>query len=249
MDTPDIYKNDLVTKTITDAAATVVARLRSQALTPTSLLFPFLDKMIITSGRSLYPFVDIIKDDDTEFKLGAIELAKTNDFTIAEVTQETREDATPTIGMDAAVQTILDIQMVKRIEKKIVEALVADTNVHHTMTLNWSGIKDGILAMGGEVFSIAGTIYVAVNLSKYLEIIEQDDFKNSMSVLKDRVKLVVMEQFSDNQLLVMHEHGAAGGLRAKELELDPQPGLDRIDYVAPFTYSFGWDSKYVKFSN
>ncbi len=240
---------DIQTKDITGATQTVVARLREQALEPTSLLFPFLDKIVITSGRSLYPFVDLTDSTDERFTLGSIELSKTNDFTIAEVTNETREDANPAIGMDAAIQNSLDIQMAKRIEARIATALEDDTDVHHTMSLSWAGIKAGLLAMGGDVFCITGSIYVAVNLAKYLEIIEQPEFVNAMKVLGTKLRLVVLEQFEDHQMLVMHEHGVAGGLRAKGLELHPQPGKDRIDYIAPFTYSFGWDSKYVKFSN
>lgn len=236
-------------KSVTGATQTVVERLRTQTLEPTSILFPFINKLIITAGRSLFPFVDLVDSSASRFTVGSIELTKTSDFTIAELTNETREDASPTIGMDAAIQNILDIQMVKRIEKKIIEALVADTNVQKAMTLDWAGIKSGILSMGSGTFSIAGTIHVGVSLASYFTIIEQDEFVNAMKVLGSKIKLVVMEEFTDTQMLVMHEHGVAGGLRAKELELDPQPGLDRVDYIAPFTYSFGWDSKYVKFSN
>lgn len=236
------------TKDITSATETVVHRLKRQTLTESSLLVPFINKVVVKSGRNMYPFVDVVDTASSNFTIGSIELLKTNDFTIAEVTNETREDTNLAIGIDSAVQNILDIQMVKRMEKKIVESLVADTAVHYTMSLTWDGIKSGIVALGGDIFSIVGTIYVAVSLTNYLDIIEQPEFVNAMKVLGNRVQLVVMEQFANNQMLVMHEYGVAGGLMAKNLELDPQPGLDRTDYIAPFTYAFGWDPKYVKFS-
>ena len=239
---------DIEVKAISDATQTVVERLRTQALSPNSLLFPFINKMVITAGRSLYPFVDLVAEDDARFTLGSIEMNKTTTFTIAELTNETREDSNPAIGMDVALQNALDIQMAKRIEHRIVTTLVADNTVHFTMSLNWLGIKAGINELGGNVFGVAGSIYVAVNLSRYLEIIEDPEYVNAKISLGDKLKLVVLEQLSSTQMLVMHEHGVAGGLRAKPLEKDPQPGLDRIDYIAPFTYSFGWDSKYVKFS-
>jgi hypothetical protein len=237
-----------VKSSITGATQTVVERLRTQTLEPTSLLFPFINKLIITAGRSLFPFVDLVNSTDTNFVIGAIELTKSTDFTIAEVTNETRESANPAVGMDVAIQNILDIQMVKRIEKKIVNALEADTSVHYAMTPNWEGIKAGILAMGNGTFSIAGTIYVGVNLTSYFKIVEQTEFVNAMKLLGDKIQIVVMEEFADTQMLVMHEHGVVGGLKAKQLEKDPQPGYDRVDYIAPFIHSFGWDSKYVKFS-
>jgi hypothetical protein len=244
-------EHNLITDTkssVTGATQTVIERLRTQTLEPTSLLFPFINKLIITAGRSLFPFVDLVNSTDTTFVIGSIELAKSTDFTIAQVTNETRESAKPAIGMDVAIQNILDIQMVKRIEKKIVDALVADASVHYNMTTDWAGIKDGILTMGKGTFSIAGTIYVGVNLKNYFTIVEQTEFVNAMKVLGDKVQVVVMEEFTDTQMLVMHEHGVVGGLKAKPLEKDPQPGFDRVDYVAPFVHSFGWDSKYVKFS-
>jgi hypothetical protein len=235
-------------KTVTGATQTVVERLRTQTLEPTSLLFPFINKLIITAGRSLFPFVDLVNSTDTNFVIGSIELTKSTEFTIAQVTNETRESANPSVGMDVAIQNILDIQMVKRIERKIVDALIADTTVHYSMPTNWDGIKAGILAMGKGTFSISGTIYVGVNLRNYFEVVEQTEFVNAMKVLNDKVQVVVMEEFTDTQMLVMHEHGVVGGLKAKPLEKDPQPAFDRVDYVAPFVHSFGWDPKYVKFS-
>jgi hypothetical protein len=238
-----------VKSSITGATQTVVERLRTQTLEPTSLLFPFINKLIITAGRSLFPFVDLVNSTDTTFVIGAIELTKSTDFTIAEISNETREDANLTVGIDVAIQNILDIQMVKRIEKKIVDALVADTDVLYSMSLNWDGIKSGILAMGKGTFSIAGTIYVGVSLNTYFTIVEQTEFVNAMKVLGNKIQVVVMEEFTDTQMLVLHEHGVVGGLKAKALEKDSQPGFDRVDYIAPFVHSFGWDSKYVKFSN
>jgi hypothetical protein len=116
------------------------------------------------------------------------------------------------------------------------------------MTLNWDGIRDGIAALGASVYSISGSIYVGVSLNRFLAIIQEEAFQNAMVHLKDKLRLVVVEQFTDAQMLVMHEHGVAGGIKAKDLEVSPQPATDSTDYVAPFTYSFGWDPKYVKFS-
>jgi hypothetical protein len=240
---------DLVTgkKSITGATETVVERLREQTLDTSSLLYPFIDKLKNTSGRTLFPFVDTIDSTASRFTIGSIELVKSDDFTIAEVSDETIEDSNLEVGVDLAVQNILDIQMVKKIEKRLTQALMSDTSIHYTMSPNWEGIKSGILALGTGTSNIVGDIYVAVSLTNYLVIIEQDEFENTMRLLGNKIRFVVMEEFSDTQILVMHEHGVSGGLKVKELELSRRPMYDRVDYIAPYNYSFGWDSKYVKF--
>lgn len=241
------HNEDTDNKSVSGSTQDVVERVRGQLVESTSLLPPFLDKIDVRAGNTLLPFVDAVGALDSRFTIGSIEQQKNTDFTLAEVTNETVEDTNLAIGIDSTVNNFLDIQIVKRIEEKITEALTADTTIHHDMTPNWLGAKAGILDMGSDIFSVPGYVYIAVSLHNYLELVGSDELLIP-SILKDRLRLVVMENFTDNQLLIMHEYGVAGGLSAGTVSSKRDSSLDTTTYVVPFTYSFGWDPKYVRFS-
>lgn len=238
---------DIATKAVTGANETTVSPLRRQVLAPENLLFPFLDKVSIKSGTILHPFIDVVAHNDTQFTVGGITLTKTNDYTQANLVDETSEDANPRIGLENALINILSVRMIKQIERKLVDALVADSTIRFATTINWAGIIDCIQDMGSSIFTVKGTIFVAVDLTNYLQIIRDDEYKNSMKELKNKVRLVVSDQLSNAQMLVFHEHGVAGGFEEKPIQKQRKPGLGTNEYVAAYTTAVGWNPNYVRF--
>ncbi|BAV81293.1 hypothetical protein [Vibrio phage VCPH] len=238
---------DTVTKAVSGASDTTVNPLRRQILAPENLLFPFLDKVTLKSGTILHPFIDVIAHDDTRFTVGGITLEKEIDYTQADMVDETSEDANPRVGLEAAMQNILAIRMIKQIERKLIDKLIADTTIHYTATINWDGIVDCIEDMGSAIYTVSGSIFVAVDLTNYLQIIRSDDYKNSKKELGDKIRLVVSDQLSNAQMLVFHEHGVAGGFEEKPIQRQRKPGIGTDQYVAAFTTAVGWNPNYVRF--
>lgn len=240
----------LTQKSVTGSSDTALERIVNQTITDTSILPPFISKLDVNtglSGISAIPFVDTVGADDANFTVGSTKVSKSKDFTTAEVTTETIEDAVTEVGIDSTIQNILDIQTVKKIEASILEALNSDTRIRYSMNPSWAGIHEGILELGSDIYSIVGTIYVAVSLPVYLNLIENED-ENLVKLLGSKLKLVIMEGFTNSQLLIVHEYGVAGGIGVKNIEKERKPGLDRVDYTAPFTHSFGWDPRFIRFS-
>lgn len=237
-----------VQKDITGASEQVTEALKSHVISPDTLLYPFLDKVDIVAGVITYPFIDVVNATDTSFVLGGITLDKVNSFSIAELTHETAEDASPKVGMVQALSTVLGIKLVKQLEDALMTKIRTDLGgAPFVTTVDWTGIKEAVVDMGAGIYTIEGSVYVGLSLTSYLEIIGDDSYKEAKEVLGPKLKLVVSEFVADNEMIVFHEHGVAGGFLDKAIEVDPKPALDATHYVAPYTYAVGWDAKYIRF--
>lgn len=240
--------NGINTKSITGFNEGTVATADLQGLISDSILAPFISKLQLGSGITEYPFVDLVDPTATSFIVGGINLTKARSSTAATITNETLEDVNPAVGFKDVVDNILDVQTNRQVQAALIAGLVADATIQGVIAPTWAGIKGAIKGLTGSVFAVPGTIYVGVNLNNYMDIIEDSTYVDAIKSLGTKVNLVVVDQFSDTQVLVLHEHGVAGGLEIKEVEEGSRPALDATEYVSSFNYSFGWDSKYIKFS-
>lgn len=235
-----------VQKDITGASDTMVENLNKQVISPRSFMYPFLNKVELKSGQILYPFIDVVQHDDTSYVLGSIPLTKTIDTVTADLVHETAEDASPMIGLPMALSNILSIQATKKLEQELITAVTTDVSIQFVTTVDWTGIKEILVDIGPEIYTMAGSIYAVVSLESYLEIIGDPAYADAKEELGDKLKLVVSENLSVTQMVVFHSHGVAGGFVAKSIELDPKPSLGATGYVAPYTYAMGWDDKYIR---
>lgn len=240
-----------IKKDITGAQEEMVATANKAILDSGSYVAAVVNKVLMRSGNLKYPYTDVGAHDATTYAVKGLELTKAHDFTSQTITDETLEDANPAVGITNALATMAGQTVHKKVEKGLVDSIVADVNiVGPTITaVDWAGIQSVITDMGADVFTTVGKFHVVLGLVDYLKVISESVTDNAMKVLKDKVVLHVSEFVASGSIIAFHEHGVAGAINIKSVEIDNQPGRNAFELISAFTVAYNWDVKYIRKSS
>lgn len=237
-----------IKKDITDAQEEMVATANKAILDSGSYIAAIVNKVLMSSGNLKYPYTDVGAHDATTYLVKGLNLVKSHDFTSHLITDETIEDANPAVGISNALATMAAQTVHKKVEKGLIDAIVADSNVvGPTITaVDWAGIQGVITSMGADVFTTVGKFHVVLGLVDYMKVISESATDNAMKVLKDKVVLHVSEFVATGSIIAFHEHGVAGAINIKSVELDNQPAKNAAELISAYTVAYNWDVKYIK---
>lgn len=212
------------------------------------LIRSIMNAVEFNSGNTLYPYTDIPVDHTVaSFVVGGLTIPKTIDISVFDLTDETVEDAAPSVGIREALLVSAGQVIGKKAEQAFVATARADATIALTgPTFDWSGVKATIKDMGASIHNTEGKIIVGMSLGRALDLASSDEFANFIGVT-DKVKLVISEFLTDSEMLVFHTHGVAGGYRTKNIEFDREGSKSNTAVVAAYDYGYAWDSKYIRF--
>tara|TARA_Y100001956_G_C4105928_1_gene179992 strand:+ start:259 stop:999 length:741 start_codon:yes stop_codon:yes gene_type:complete len=234
--------------TIEDSDKTAVVGLREAVLAISPLLTTVFDRVDWDAGILLCPYTKVPEDGDTSHVISGMELVKNSDTTQKLIVKETIEDANPNTKIYSALENIMVQETAQKIEKSMLGSILADTTIDPVAgaSADWTGISSCITHMGTHVFNTVGSFYAAVSLDDYLVLIQDTDYKRAKENLGNKVIVVVSTSLSAGEMVIMHEHGVAGSVMVKEMEIDSAPSKDAATLVLPYRTGLKYDVDFVR---
>lgn len=234
-------------KDITGASEHTILTRQGISLDIDSFLPTIINKLELTGGILQYPFVDAVRHDDASYVLGSVTLDRQRAFSLLTITDETVEDANPVCGVEEALYISANLQNIKAVENNLVIRILADASITVIpAALPWDVIKDAIADMGSVVYTIEGSIVAVVSQNTYLNLIGDAGYNRASKVLGSKLKVFVSEHIGDEDIIVFHEHGVAGGYTDGLQEKQRKPALGLDELLTPYSYAAGWDYSYIR---
>lgn len=221
-----------LTLPVSDAAGVTRIEALRAFMVSSSKALAALPKYVLGGKYNLVPYLEIPDKDTTEFKVKGLDLQKTRFFTIANITDETKEDAVP--ELDSALDIAIAGQAIIKLEEELSKKLLA-------LTQAGSGPIDPATAIStigtfdSKILALPGDVLVFTSHANYL------NMHNTMSSVQWRVledKLIPMHGLADTDMVVIHTAGAAIGYELKDVEEDrkPETGEDILVSTANFAF-------------
>ncbi len=237
-------QNDVLTKDIVNAPDTEVSGIRLAVLRDSQAIAAF-NTSTLTGNNTRIPTMDIPDDDDTDFVIDALDIARNNVITTTRITDDTEEDTVP--NATTTLEHVLASQLILKIEKAIADKLeTADAGPAGNKPRTFNTIKEVITSFPEQYHYIVGKWYVFVsNIAEFDIIASMTDAEVALMERRN-IEIVPVYGIGPTTMVVAHSHGIGGGFVIRNIEADRLGGSDTFLLLASGSSGSGFDTNYAK---
>lgn len=227
---------------------TAILPIKQAFLESSPLVGRVFDKVDWNVGILLYPYTKVPESGDTTYLINGLTLSKDTDIVDRVIAKETVEDAAPETKIRETLEAIMVQDVSQKVEKQLVDKIIADTNILPVAGAgaDWSGIVSLINDMGSYVFNTKGSFVVLMSLEDHLNLSSDADFERAKGALQDKVALMVSTKLETGQMIVLHEHGIAGSIDLKDMEIASTPSSDMANLIMAYRTGLNYDVDFIR---
>lgn len=239
-------QTDIKNKAIAEAPDTTIAGVRVAVLEGSDAARVF-NTLTLQGQDTEQPIADLPNDTQTDFTIGGLEVERDNVSTVTAVTDETIEDSSPAVAIQPVLEQIVANQIVLKVEDVIADTL---DNLSATETgqqpKSFQAIKKLLQAFDDRYTSLIGRWYVFVSHDTLLEIYSVLTTVQLATLDRIGVDLVPVYNLADDQMILAHSLGIAGGFNIRSIEYDRQGGMNESALLLSASAGASVGSNYYK---
>lgn len=198
---------------------------------------------VLPSKFTYIPYTQIPEATDSSYVVGGLLATKALDNVLAEVTDETIEDAA--IDIEGPLRDVITAQVRMKLETSLVTALKALTTTSLTDAPDARSAIIKLLAeFDPKVFSITDRTTVLVSYATYFELAFEGDPLTRVDMLN--IVPCAFLADADNDVIILHGHGAYIGYDIKDIEVVRKGSTGSNEINVQGTLGTAFSTDYVK---
>lgn len=226
------YLNKSITLPTDDSTGVTRIEALRALMVASSKALAALPKYELGAKYNKVPYLDIPSKDAVKFLIKGLDLEKGRFVSIADITDETKEDVVP--DASEALDVAISGQNILKLEEELAKVLSALPQ-SGAGTMDADTAINTIAGLDSKILALPGKPLVFLSYANLWKI------HNTMSsVQKDLLmdRLIPLHGLTDVDMVVVHTAGAAIGYELRDVETEREAGSGKDILVSSATFAF-----------